>query len=63
LVGKRVRARWCTDATGAVVLTFHDGAKPIEFERGKAAIAVGYVVAFFISNVFTKLRLLAEYFL
>src|SRR5450759_4357285 len=26
---------------GAVVLTVHDGAKPIEFERGKAAIAVG----------------------
>jgi TPR repeat protein len=41
LVGKRVRARWRTDATGAVVLTVHYGAKPIEFERGKAAIAVG----------------------
>jgi len=32
---------WRTDATGAVVLTVHYGAKPIEFERGKAAIAVG----------------------
>lgn len=41
MVGKRVRAWWRTDATGAVVLTVHYGAKPIEFERGKAAIAVG----------------------
>jgi hypothetical protein len=38
---KRVRAWWRTDATGAVVLTVRYGAKPIEFERGKAAIAVG----------------------
>jgi hypothetical protein len=37
----RVRAWSRTDATGAVVLTVHYGAKPIEFERGKAAIAVG----------------------
>jgi hypothetical protein len=38
---KRVRAWWRTDVTGAVVLTVRYGAKPIEFERGKAAIAVG----------------------
>ena len=39
--GKRVRAWWRTDPTGAVVLTVRYGAKPIEFEKGKAAIAVG----------------------
>ncbi len=38
---KRVRAWWRTDLTGDVVLTVRYGAKPIEFERGKAAIAVG----------------------
>jgi hypothetical protein len=38
---KRARAWWRTDATGAVVLTVRYGAKPIEFEKGKAAIAVG----------------------
>ena len=38
---KKVRAWWRTDPTGAVVLTVRYGAKPIEFERGKAAIAVG----------------------
>jgi len=38
---KRVRAWWRTDATGAFVLTVRYGAKPIEFERGRAAIAVG----------------------
>jgi hypothetical protein len=38
---KRVRAWWRADATGAVVLTVRYGAKPIEFEKGKAAIAVG----------------------
>jgi hypothetical protein len=37
----RVRAWWRTDATGAVVLTVRYGAKVIEFEKGKAAIAVG----------------------
>src|ERR1035441_6497424 len=37
---KRVRAWWRTDPTGAVVLTVRYGARPIEFERGKAAIAV-----------------------
>ena len=38
---KGVRAWWRTDPTGAVVLTVRYGAKPIEFEKGKAAIAVG----------------------
>jgi hypothetical protein len=38
---KRVRSWWRTDVTGAVVLTVRYGAKPIEFEKGKAAIAVG----------------------
>src|ERR1022692_5047691 len=37
---KKVRAWWRTDATGAVVLTVRYGAKPIEFEKGKAAIVV-----------------------
>jgi hypothetical protein len=41
LVGKRVRAWWRTDATGAVVLTVRYGARVIEFSPGKAAIAVG----------------------
>jgi len=38
---KRVRAWWRTDPTGAVVLTVRYGAKPIEFQPGKAAIVVG----------------------
>jgi hypothetical protein len=38
---KRVRAWWRTDPTGAVVLTVRYGAKPIEFSKGLAAIAVG----------------------
>src|ERR1017187_3702732 len=38
---KKVRAWWTTDPTGAVVLAVRYGAKPIEFEKGKAAIAVG----------------------
>ena len=38
---KKVRAWWKIDPTGAVVLTVRYGAKPIEFEKGKAAIAVG----------------------
>ena len=37
---KKVRAWWKIDPTGAVVLTVRYGAKPIEFEKGKAAIAV-----------------------
>jgi Family of unknown function (DUF6641) len=38
---KKVTSWWRTDATGNVVLTVRYGAKPIEFEKGKAAIAVG----------------------
>jgi hypothetical protein len=38
---KKVRPWWRIDPTGAVVLTVRYGAKPIEFEKGKAAIAVG----------------------
>jgi hypothetical protein len=38
---KRVRAWWRTDPTGAVVLTVRYGAKPIEFSKGLAEIAVG----------------------
>ena len=38
---KRVRSWWRTDIAGNVVLTVRYGAKPIEFEKGKAAIAVG----------------------
>src|ERR1019366_6877753 len=40
---KKVRPWWRTDATGAGGLTVRYGAKPIEFEKGKAAIAVGKV--------------------
>ena len=38
---RRVRAWWRNDATGNVVLTVKYGARSIEFEKGKAAIAVG----------------------
>ena len=38
---KKVSPWWRTDATGNIVLTVRYGAKPIEFEKGKAAIAVG----------------------
>jgi hypothetical protein len=38
---KRVRPWWRQDPTGAVVLTVRYGAKPIEFSKGLAAIAVG----------------------
>jgi hypothetical protein len=38
---KKVSPWWRTDAAGNVVLTVRYGAKPIEFEKGKAAIAVG----------------------
>jgi hypothetical protein len=37
----RVRSWWRADVTGAVVLTVRYGAQVIEFEKGKAAIAVG----------------------
>lgn len=39
---KRVRPWWrVADASGNVVLSIRYGAKPIEFEKGKAAILVG----------------------
>ena len=38
---KKVRPWWRIDPTGAVVLTVRYGAKPIEFSKGLAAIAVG----------------------
>ena len=38
---KRVKAWWRADAAGQCVLTVRYGAKLIEFEKGKAAIAVG----------------------
>jgi hypothetical protein len=40
-IRKRVKTWWRTDPTGAVVLTVRYGAKPIEFSKGLAAIAVG----------------------
>ena len=36
-----VRPWWKTDPSGQVVMSVKFGAKPIEFERGKAGIAVG----------------------
>ena len=36
-----VRPWWKTDASGQVVMSVKFGAKPIEFEKGKAGIAVG----------------------
>ena len=36
-----VRPWWKTDPSGQVVMAVKFGAKPIEFERGKAGIAVG----------------------
>jgi hypothetical protein len=36
-----VRPWWKTDATGQVVMSVKFGAKPVEFEKGKAGIAVG----------------------
>ena len=35
-----VRPWWKTDATGQVVMSVKFGAKPIEFEKGKAGIVV-----------------------
>lgn len=40
-VPKKVTPWWRTDLTGNVVLTVRYGAKPISFEKGKAAIVVG----------------------
>lgn len=37
---QRVRPWWRTDPTGAIVISVFFGAKPIEFEKGKAGIAV-----------------------
>jgi hypothetical protein len=37
---QRVRPWWRTDASGALVMSVFHGTKPIEFERGKAGIAV-----------------------
>jgi hypothetical protein len=36
-----VRAWWKTDASGQVVMSVKFGAKPVEFEKGKAGILVG----------------------
>ncbi len=35
---KRLKQWWTTQANGSVLLTIRYGAKPIEFEKGKAAI-------------------------
>jgi Family of unknown function (DUF6641) len=37
---QRVRPWWRTDASGNLVMSVFYGAKPIEFEKGKAGIAV-----------------------
>src|SRR5258708_16697656 len=37
---QRVRPWWKTDASGQLVMSIKFGAKPIEFEKGKAGIAV-----------------------
>jgi hypothetical protein len=39
-IPRRVRPWWRTDANGAVVLTVRCGFKAIEFDKGKAGIAV-----------------------
>lgn len=39
-IPRNVRPWWRSDVTGAVVLTVRYGFKPIEFEKGKAGIAV-----------------------
>jgi uncharacterized protein DUF6641 len=36
-----VRPWWKTDPSGQVVMSIKFGAKPVEFEKGKAGIAVG----------------------
>ncbi len=40
---RRVKPWWRVDESGFVVLTVRYGFKPVEFEKGKAAIAVGTV--------------------
>jgi hypothetical protein len=37
---QRVRPWWRTDATGNLVMSIYHGSKPIEFEKGKAGVAV-----------------------
>jgi len=37
---QRVRHWWRTDASGGLVISVFHGTKPIEFEKGKAGIAV-----------------------
>ncbi len=37
---QRVRPWWRADAAGGIVMSVYYGTKPIEFERGKAGIAV-----------------------
>ena len=37
---QRVRPWWRADASGHLVMSVYHGAKPVEFERGKAGIAV-----------------------
>ena len=37
---QRVRPWWRTDASGHLVMSLYHGTKPIEFEKGKAGIAV-----------------------
>ena len=36
-----IRPWWWTDASGQVVMSIKFGAKPVEFEKGKAGIVVG----------------------
>jgi len=38
---RRIKPWWVTDAIGAVVLTIRSGLRALEFEKGKAGIAVG----------------------
>ena len=37
---QRVRPWWRVDASGGLIMSVYHGTKPIEFERGKAGIAV-----------------------
>jgi len=37
---QRVRPWWRTDSTGSMVMSVYHGTSPIEFEKGKAGIAV-----------------------
>jgi hypothetical protein len=37
---QRVRPWWGTDVTGHIFMTIKFGGRPLEFEKGKAAIAV-----------------------